>query len=122
LFERAEVRRDTPAGFLERDLEQYLDRPAERPARQRLRDMRCRVEVEWSGEAILERLERQHTIQAEHAHVLAQVTPADDVPPTAMVNDAVGIDRPLRLILAALIADPDPTVVLRCSAQPRSPA
>jgi len=116
-FERTEVRREAPAGFLERNLEQHLDRPTVRRARQGLHHVRRGVEVERSGEAILERLEGQHPIQPEHAHVLAQMAPADDVPPTAVVDDAVGIDRPLGQILTALVADPDPAVVLRRGAQ-----
>jgi len=42
---------------------------------------------------------------------------AHDVPATPMVDDPIRIDRPLRLILAALITDPDAAVLLGGSTQ-----
>src|SRR5207245_6328950 len=106
-------RRHPARRLLERELELDLARPAKGRACERLQDIARAVKIERPGEGIREWLERQHAVQPEHTHIGAQVAPADDVPPPAMVHDAIWIDRPLGLILTALIADPDPAVVLR---------
>ena len=61
-------------------------------------------EAQQELERTVERLEGQHPVQAEHPHVVAQVAPANDVPPPAMVHDAIRINRPLGSIVGTLIA------------------
>jgi hypothetical protein len=50
----AQIRRDPPAGFGERDFEQDLDRPAPRHTRQRLQHICGAIEVRRPGERFVE--------------------------------------------------------------------
>jgi hypothetical protein len=67
------------------------------------------IEVEWTNEGLCigTGFERLHAVESEHAHVLAQVAPADDVPAALVVHDAIWVDRALRLLVAGSVAHPD---------------
>src|SRR5207245_3571020 len=98
-LEGAQVWRDTLASLGQRQLEQDLDGPTKLNARQRLQHVFNAVEVQRLRERRVAWLECQHAVQAEHPQVITQMTPADDVPAPAMVNHAIGVNRPFCHVL-----------------------
>src|SRR5579859_4272596 len=112
LLERSHIRRHAPPRILQRQLEQHFDRPAPLRGGQRLQHIVHAVEVERLGKGLETWLERSYAIQPKHADVFAQMAPAHHVPPPAVVDHTVWIDRTLGGLFAGAIADPDPPTLL----------
>src|SRR5438105_4149607 len=85
-LERAHIWSDAPPCLGQRQLEGHLDWPAPLNRRQRFKHEIGAIEIERLGEGIGPLLQRLNAIQPEHAHVLAQVAPPDNVPASALMD------------------------------------